>query len=74
MPMTTFDKPLLGVYKYSVKNFRHNSFTSYRARCEVLGESDRSYYIRLLEPIATRVPGDPFWVRKKNITLNPSEA
>lgn len=72
--MTTFDKPLLGVYKYSVKNFRHNSFTSYRARCEILGESDRSYYIRLLEPIATRVPGDPFWVRKKNIILSPPEA
>jgi hypothetical protein len=56
-----------GLYKYFVKDFKSGQLLPYQVRCVVLGETDKSYRIRLLEPIYRRVCGSEFWVKKKNV-------
>lgn len=66
--MITYEKPAKGIYKHTVTNY-DGTFTSYNVRVEVIGENDKSYYIKLLEPTTTRMPGDFLWVRRRSITL-----
>lgn len=56
------------LYIYFVKDFGNGGRLMRReARCTVIDESDKSYRIKLGEPIATRYEGDVIWVKKKNI-------
>lgn len=56
------------IYKYFIKDFNTQKLIISFARCVIIGESEKSYKIRLLTPIQRRNAGSEFWVRKKSIT------
>lgn len=56
-----------GLYTYSVKNFFDGKFRKCKMRCEILGETAKSYRIRLGGCSVKRLCGDEIWVRKKSI-------
>lgn len=57
----------VGIYKYFVKDFRSQEFRSFVVRCVVVGETDKSYEIKLLTPIRRRAAGEKFWIKRKNL-------
>ena len=44
-------------------------YQRYAINVEVLGETDKSYKIRLLQPTCNRRCGDVIWVRREHITF-----
>lgn len=57
------------LYQYLVKDFYNNKMRVCYRRCVVIGESLKSYRIRLLEPCRDRFCGDELWVRKRAVVL-----
>ena len=55
------------LYIYFVKDFERGTYKRLTARCVVIGETSKSYHIRLIDVIQRRLPGDCLWVRKKSI-------
>lgn len=70
--MITYEVPKQGIYRHTVTNY-DGTFTSYSIRAKIIGESDKSYYIELLEPTTTRVVGACLWARKKSVTIKEEE-
>lgn len=56
-----------GLYTYSVKDLFDGKFRKCKMRCEILGETTKSYRIRLGDCSVKRLCGDEIWVRKKSI-------
>lgn len=56
-----------GLYTYYVKNFFDGKLRRCRMRCEILGETTKSYRIRLGDCSVNRLCGDEIWVRKKSV-------
>lgn len=56
-----------GVYIYFVKDFKNDKLVKQSSRCVIIGETDKSYRIRLTEATYDRWPGDELWVRKKSV-------
>lgn len=50
-----------GLYTYSVKNFFDGKFRKCKMRCEILGETAKSYRIRLGGCSVKRLCGDEIW-------------
>lgn len=63
--MPTFD----AIYRYCIKDFERDTFNAFRARCVIVGETDKSYKIRLHDSIYNRLPNEELWVRKKSIEV-----
>lgn len=70
--MDTYATPKRGIYKHTVTNF-DGTFTSYNIQVKVLGESEKSYFIELLEPTTTRMVGETLWARKKSVTIKEED-
>lgn len=56
-----------GIYTYSVKDFRNNILLKQSSRCIIIGKTNKSYRIRLMEATYDRLPDDELWVRKKSV-------
>lgn len=57
----------VGIYRFSIKDFNTQQLISATARCVVIGETDKSYKIKLLTPIQRRMAGEVLWIKKKNL-------
>lgn len=55
------------LYIYFVRDFKRGTYNRLTARCVVIEETAKSYYIRLIDVIQRRLPGECLWVRKKSI-------
>ena len=53
-------------YLFETYNF-DGTFTRWRTAVEVLGETVKSYFIKLKEPIRNHCVGDKIWVMKKKV-------
>ena len=53
-------------YLFETCNF-DGTFTRWRTAVEVLGETAKSYLIKLKEPIRNHCVGDQIWVMKKKV-------
>lgn len=68
-----YEEPKHAKYKLLVPRF-DGTFDKYKLRCDVLGETDRSYKIKILEFCPRHTPGDIFYVHKKSVILDePTE-
>ena len=57
----------VGIYRFFIKNFNTQELIGVTTRCIVIGETDKSYKIKLLTPIQRRTAGDELWIQKKNL-------
>lgn len=55
------------LYTYCARDFERGIYNRLTARCVVVGETAKSYRIRLIDVIQRRLPGECLWVRKKSI-------
>lgn len=69
--MIMFPTPLAGSYTARTRNF-DGSFNTFYTSCEVLGESAKSYAIRLAVPIGRHKAKETINVRKHNVKLKES--
>lgn len=56
-----------GIYRFTIKDFYTQQLISATAKCVVVGETDKSFRIKLLTPIRRRMAGDELWIRKSNL-------
>lgn len=56
-----------GIYFYFVKNFTTDKLVRQSSRCLIIGETKKSYRIKLLEYANGHFPDENLWVRKKSI-------
>lgn len=56
-----------GMYFYLVKNFATNELVKQKSRCLIIGETEKSYRIKLLEYSNGHFPDECLWVRKKSV-------
>ena len=61
-----YTEPKSAKYKLFVHNF-YGSFDKFILRCLVLGETDKTYLIKIFDFIPKHAPGDTFYVRKRNV-------
>lgn len=61
------DKEYNALYTHYVRDYERGTLRRLQSRCIVIGETAKSYRIRLLDVIQRRLPGEEFWVRKKSI-------
>lgn len=57
----------VGIYGFFIKDFNTQELKGAKAKCVVIGETDKSYKIKLLTPIQRRMTGEELWIRKKNL-------
>lgn len=57
----------VGIYRFFIKDFNTQELIGATARCVVIGETDKSYKIKLLTPIQRRTTGEELWIQKKNL-------
>ena len=60
--------PVVATYRYEVMTLDRR-IESYITRVQVLASTDKSYQVRLVEPIRAHWAGDVLWVMKKNISI-----
>lgn len=58
-----------GTYTYTIKEY-DGRLSSYKTKITVIGESEKSYKIRLHMPIRNHCVGDIIIVQKKNVRLD----
>lgn len=56
-----------GKYFYLVKNFATDELVRQSSRCLIIGETKKSYRIRLLEYTNGHFPDECLWVRKRSV-------
>ena len=64
------------IYSYYVKEVISQKLVKLTAKVKVIGETDKSYWVRLLEPVRNRCAQETMYVRKENIkmtTPNPNK-
>lgn len=61
------DKEYNALYTHYVRDYEKGTFNRLQSRCVVIGETAKSYRIRLIDVIQRREPGEELWVRKKAI-------
>lgn len=64
-----YEEKLSGKYKLLVPRF-NGTYERYFLKCFVLGETDKSYFIQILEGFGNHLVGDKFFVLKKNVVLD----
>lgn len=66
-----YAQPLPGIYKHSSIRWLYGvkKFAKTDIRVLVLGETDKQYKIRLLEPTTTRNASDELFVQKKSVKI-----
>lgn len=57
------------IYTYYTKDFFNNTLVKHTSQCVIVGETEKSYRIRLIEATFNRCPNSVIWVRKKSIQL-----
>ncbi len=62
----TYDSPFEAMYLYETPNY-DGTFTCWNTRVDVLGETAKSYFIRLRTELRGHLPGDVIRVMKKKI-------
>lgn len=62
----TYDKSISGIYYHS-QRISYNKFRYNKIRVEILGETNNSYRVKLLEPTLQRRSGDIVSSRKKSV-------
>ena len=62
----TYDSTFEATYLYETTNY-DGTFTRWKTQVEVLGETDKSYLIKLKEPIRQHFAGDQSWVFKRKV-------
>lgn len=67
------EKPQRGLYYHNVKNFFYDSLQTNVIKIMILGETERSYKVKLLEPIRKHNAEDIIFVKKKNIRFVDSQ-
>ena len=50
----------VGIYRFFIKDIHTQELIGATARCVVIGETDKSYKIKLLTPIRRRMAGEEF--------------
>lgn len=70
--MNMFPTPLAGSYAARTRNFG-GSFNTFYTSCEVLGESPKSYAIRIAFPIGGHKAKETMTVRKHNVRFKEVE-
>lgn len=55
------------IYHYFIKNFNTNGLEPRDARCVIIGETEKSYRIKLIEATYNRLPDEVLWVRKISV-------
>ena len=63
-----YPTPIVATYRYEVMTLDRR-IESYITRVQVLASTDKSYQVRLVEPIRAHWAGDVLWVMKKNINI-----
>jgi hypothetical protein len=61
------DKDYNALYTYFIKDYDRGTFNRFQARCRVIGETAKSYRIKLIDLIQRRLPDEELWVRKRSI-------
>ena len=61
-----YDSPFEATYLYETTNY-DGTFTRWSTKVDVLGETAKSYFIRLREPIRSHFAGDQICVMKKKV-------
>lgn len=56
----------IATYLFETTNY-DGTFTRWNTQVEVLGETDKSYLIKLKEPIRQHFAGDQIWVLKRKV-------
>ena len=65
--MTDTKKEYNAVYAHYLRNMENGNLSRAYSRCKVIGETARSYRIKLTDTIQRRSPGEELWVRKKSV-------
>jgi hypothetical protein len=71
-----YNKPLKGVYRYSARQFNRYGNPEIRffdTIVEVIGETQKSYLVRLHDPILDHCRGDEIFVKRSNVKLKYDE-
>lgn len=71
-----YNQPLKGVYRYSASHFNEYGNLAIRffnTNVEVIGETQKSYLIRLHDPILDHCRGDEIFVKRSNVKLRYDE-
>lgn len=55
------------IYRYAIKDFNDDSLIYLAVRCFIIGETEKSYRIKLQEAIPRHRPDDELWVKKSSI-------
>lgn len=67
--MNLYTTPLQGGYTYRTRNF-DGSFNQFHISVEVIGETTRSYLVRLLTPLEGHPVRSTMTVRKHNVKVH----
>lgn len=67
--MNMYTMPKQGVYQYKAPNY-DGTFRSQQVKVAVLGESEKTYLIRLMLPVGNHRQNDQLKVRKHNVRLH----
>lgn len=62
----TYESSYEATYLYETTNY-DGTFTRWHAKVLVLGETEKSYFIRLCEPVRSHAVGDVICVMKKKV-------
>ena len=76
MKTTTYTYDVDAIYTFYVKEVISQKLVRLTAKVKVLGETGKSYLVKLLEPIRSRCAGETMYVRKDKVqmtTPNPNK-
>lgn len=65
---SSYPTAISGYYSYKVMTL-NRQFTTRRTRVDVIGETDKTYRIRLKSRVGIRGAGDEMFVRRRNVVL-----
>lgn len=66
---TIYPNPIPAKYRYLTPDFR-GSYRVWFAAVEVLGETEKRYWIKLKQGTHNRLAGERMWVDKKNVKID----
>lgn len=64
---TIYEHPIPAKYRFLTPTFKDNKFRVWFVEVEVLGETEKSYLIKLKQATHNHLAGEEIWVAKKNI-------
>lgn len=69
---TTYPTPIRAGYTYKSRNW-DGSYNYFHTSVEIIGETEKSYRVKLLNPVGPHHAGDVTTVRKHNVKFKKGE-